>query len=103
MNNKYTTSERNEGLFKGSLFQEPRPIISSNFPFPFPPARVNWQSMAIYACSGICLETVGGEVAVVAWQLTEAASGRISSVFLGEPTEEGAFSRSPQKHTRDMF
>jgi len=42
-------------------------------------------------------------VAVATWQLTEAASGRISSVFLGEPTEEGAFSRSPQKHTRDMF
>jgi len=42
-------------------------------------------------------------VAVAAWQLTEAASGRIASGFLGEPTEEGEFSRSPQKPARDMF
>jgi hypothetical protein len=42
----------------------------------------------------------GRGVAVAAWQLTEAASGRVSALFLVESTEEGAFWRSPQKQCR---
>ena len=45
----------------------------------------------------------GGELAVAAWQLTEADSGLVCVAFLGESTGEGAFSRSPQEGHRDMF
>ena len=44
----------------------------------------------------------GGELAVAAWQLTEADSGLVCVAFLGESTGEGAFSRSPQEVYRDM-
>ena len=44
----------------------------------------------------------GGELAVAAWQLTEADNGRVCVDFWGGSTGEGAFSRSPQEVYRDM-
>ena len=44
----------------------------------------------------------GGELAVAAWQLTEADSGGPPQSFRGESTGEGAFSRSLQEGLRGL-
>ena len=45
----------------------------------------------------------GGELAVAAWQLTEADSGGPPQLFRGGSTGEGTFSRSLQEQLRGSF